>query len=799
MLTNYIKLILRNFKRQKLYAFINILGLAVGLAGSMLILVYINHELSYDRFHTKSDRIYRVTQKANFPNGYNHHFARCSINWINNLVDEFPEIEALIRFQHDPITDIRIKDQVFRDRHSFRTDKNVFDVFSFRLLQGNPATVLENPYSVVLTATMAEKYFGSVNPLGRKIDFMPEGSGEYSSYLVTGIMEDVPDNAHFKINFLKSFRNEEERSGWAYVYLLLTKNTDIRALSEKFPEFIDKYTEEGNSQYFSLVLQNIRDIHLHSHLAREMDINGNMLYIYLFIAVAIFLIIIAAINFMNLSTARSLERAKEVGMRKVLGSQRHQLITYFYSEAFVYTTVAFCFAFIITIIVFPYFNNFTGKSLILFDATILTGFFLISIITALFSGSYPAMVLSHFQPLTALKGDNTFVKMPGNISLRRGLVVIQLIISVTLIISTIITWQQFTFLSNKNLGLNTEQVLAIRNISEEVKSNYHVFKSELNQITGILGISASMEEPSREIRDTGEIFAEGMQEGDNTFVMDIQCIDENYIDFMEIELLTGSNFPSSLAANYQYPITDNRQEAYDFINRQPRAYLLNEAAVNLIGWKSVEEALHKQFSWSNSVLTLQRGPVVGVVKNFHQESLRNRIDPIVFIYEPYFVQTILIRIHTGNVNKILSEIESTWKDIYPQSAFEYVFVDDLYANLYLSEKKQAQILSIFALITIFIAFMGIFGLTAYETERRRKEVGIRKVLGASTASLLYLLGREFLGYVLIAGFIAGPLAWYILSSWLQNFAYHIEIRWYVFLGALILVLITVILTVVREQ
>ena len=795
MLRNYLTMIVRNFRRQKLFTLINIAGLAIGITGSMLIWIYVVHEGSYDTFHHNAERIYRVTQKANFPNGYNHHFARCSETWINNLIDEFPEIEAMIRFQHSEITDIRIDDRIFRDRHTFATDANVFDVFDFKLIRGNPLTALKEPNSVVLTTEMAAKYFNAEDPLGKTIEFMNEGAEQYTTYTVTGVMEPLAHNAHFSINFLNSFRNAEERSGWAYIYLLLKEGTDADILSSKFPPFIEKFGREGLSQYLFLVLQKITDIHLHSNLARELEINGNIFYLYLFTLVAIFLILIAAINFMNLATARSLERAREVGIRKVLGSQRSQLAAYFYSEAILFTMIAFFIALILVTLSLPLFSQLTGKTMTVFDTKILTGFVLISLITGLLAGSYPAIVLSRFEPVTVLKGEAALSSSPAQLTLRKGLVVVQLIISIGLIIGTLVTWQQFNYLSNKNLGLNTEQIVAIRNIPREVKSKYYTLKNKLAGIPGIIAVSASMEEPSREIRDTGFIFAEGIQEGDNAPVIDLQCVDENYIQFMQIELLAGRTFSPTLAANYQFPRFNNMAEMAAQINSRLRVYILNEAALDIIGWTSPDQALNKQFSWSNSLLTLQRGPVIGVVKNFHQESLRNRIDPLVLIYEPFFVQTILIRIRPHNVVTTLSQIETRWKQLYPQQAFEFVFVDELFANLYMSEKKQTQILMIFTCIIIFIAFLGIFGLAAYTAERRRKELGIRKILGATLPAVVFLLTREFITYVLIAGLIAAPLAWYWLQDWLQSFAHRIDINWPVFVLALVIALITVILTV----
>jgi putative ABC transport system permease protein len=368
-------------------------------------------------------------------------------------------------------------------------------------------------------------------------------------------------------------------------------------------------------------------------------------------------------------------------------------------------------------------------------------------------------------------------------------------ISIGMIVSTIISYQQFYFLSDKELGLNKEQVIAIRSIPPQVRSKYYTFKSELLRIPGVVDVSASMEEPSREIRDTGIIYAEGIQEGENTPVIDLQCIDQNYVDFMQIELVAGKTFSPTLMRNYKYPRIESTAEMVNYINSQQRVYLINEKAMKTIGWQSPSEALNRQFSWRNNLLQFQRGSIIGVVKNFHQESLRNKIDPLVLVYEPYFLHTFLIKIQSTNVGTILSQIEAKWRVLYPEHAFDFVFLDELFERLYLSEKRQTRILAFFTAVAIFIAFLGIFGLVTYSAERRRKELGIRKVLGASIPGIVLLLVRDFITYVVIAAILASPVAWYFMAKWLQNFAYHIEIPIAVFLIATALTLFTAIITV----
>jgi putative ABC transport system permease protein len=689
---------------------------------------------------------------------------------------------------------VRIDNRSYRERRTFTVDANVFDVLSFELLYGDPSNALREPYSIVLTESIAKKYFTSDHALGKTITIIGDREGKSEVYKVTGVMRDLPATSHFQIDFLTSFRSPDARTGWAYVYLLLQSGTDPVELEEKFPDFIETHNEEGSSQNIFLHLQNLRDIHLHSNLAREIEPNGNALYVYIFTIVAFFLILIACINFMNLSTAQALERSKEIGIRKVLGSQRLHLIFYFFIESVVFATLAFVISCIAIQLLLPAFNTLAGKSIQTGNWTVISGFFLIVLFSALLAGSYPALVLSSLQPITALQKKSFRVTVrPGDLSLRKALVILQFTISIGLICCTLITYQQFDYIRTKNLGLDKEYIIAIRNIPWQVKSKYTTFKDGLLSIPGVRDVSASMEEPSREIRDTGPVYAEGMLEGENTKVIDIQAVDFNYVHFMGLVLVAGTTFPSSLARTTPYDLNE-RRDIIEHINSAQRAYVLNETAVQAIGWKSPQEALGKLFSWRNSMFELQRGPVVGVVKDFHQESLRNTIDPVVLVYEPVWLIAILVKIDSENIPATLAAIEQKWQDLFPQYQFEYDFLDDLFERLYTSEQQQIRILAFFSGITIVIALLGIFGLAAHTAERRTKEIGIRKVLGASVSSIVILFARQFLGLIMLAVAIAAPIAWYFMRTWLDNFAYKINLDIRVFLLSGVVVLAVALLT-----
>ncbi|MEK7729537.1 MAG: ABC transporter permease, partial [candidate division KSB1 bacterium] len=426
MLKNYLKIILRKLGKHRLYAFVNIAGLAVGIASSMLILLYVQHELSYDDYHEHAARIQRVTRRYAFPNGYHHHFARCPEAWINRLPEEFPEVQALIRFQPFRFLDLQLGEQQFRNTRTFATDANVFAVFSFKLAEGDPNTALRAPHSLVLTEAMAHKYFGEQNPMGREITLMDESGNAGQPYKITGVMKNLPAQSHFQIDFLISFKSPEARSGWAYVYLLLQPGADPLALEKKFSRFIDQYEGAGSSANHFLHLQALTDIHLHSQLDREIEPNGDVAYVYIFSSIALFLLVMACINYMNLATARALDRAKEIGIRKVLGSARRQLVGYFYSEALLFAFGAALLALLLLELCLPAFNELSGKTLSLNQGYVFVGLFLVTLCAGIVAGSYPALVLSSFQPAGIFKGGERASRLSlSSATMKKVLVVVQ--------------------------------------------------------------------------------------------------------------------------------------------------------------------------------------------------------------------------------------------------------------------------------------------------------------------------------------------------------------------------------------
>ncbi len=801
MFRNNLKVIFRNMVNQKAFTIINILGLAFGLVICFLSITFIRYELSYDSYHEKADNIYRVTREYDNPNGYNAHFARCPESWINYLPDEFSEIESLIRFQWTPLVNLKIGENRHKSFKWYYTDSNVFEVFNFSMIEGNPSTALLKPQSVVLTQEMADKYFGTESSIGKEITVIDENTGKHIPYKITGVINNLPANSHFQIEFLVSYPNAEARQGWAWIYLLLNKEIDIDKLESKFPGFIEKHGGEQVAQASSLHLQALKDIHLYSNLDREIEPNGNIQYVYIFGIVAFLVMLIAGFNFINLSTARSVKRSKEVGVRKVLGANRRQLANYFLWESVFFSTIAFCIALLAAIIVFPSFNNLLGNTVSLkfaFHTPVVLGFLLLAIFTGIFSGIYPSMVLSSFNPVSAISGWNKLSKSRKqlNFTMRRFLVVMQFTISIVLIIFTLYSYSQFSFIKNKKLGFNKEQVIAITNISKIDQLQYPVLKGVLENHAGIKGVTASMDVPSRDILDAGFVRVEGVHSGDESTVLGIQPVDDNFIDVMGIDLLAGKNFDKITHSSKPNRVM-NLDELKTYISAKDYSYILNETALKELGLNSPEELLGKRLQWSNAAFS-QTGRIVGVVKDFHYTSLHSQIRPLILINEPVWLGNILVKVSPANIKSTVNYIEEAWNQVYPDSPMKYDFLDDMFASLYAAEQRQGQLLAIFSALAIFVAYLGLYGLVAYTTEQKAKEIGIRKVMGASIPSIIFSLTKEFAGWILLANLLALPIGFFIVNKWLENFVYRIDINIDLFLLAGALSLLIAFFTICYE-
>jgi len=778
MLTNYLKVIRKNFAKQRVYALLNIAGLAIGFTACVLISIYLHFETSFEDFHSKADNIHRVTVHYTSPSGYDTHFARVDMDYINAVPSEIPEVEKLIRFQNHEPKFLRIGEEKFLQDNAFVTDKDVFEVFDFPLTQGDPAVALVAPFSVVISEKVAKKYFGDANPMGKEVFITGWWSTEETTYKITGVMEDLPVNTHLPVDMLFSFRNEAERSWWAYTYLLLKDGASAQEVRAKIDLLAVKNDGEKVLEGTEFVLQPLKSIHLQSNLAREIKPNGSIAYVKIFLVVGILILALAMINFMNLSSAMSLARSKEIGIRKILGAAHWQVVLYSLTESVIFCLLAALASAGLAYLVFPLFSDITEIENLLSLVQLTVGLLAIAVVSGLLGGFYPAFVISSFKPSHIIKSGKVFslTNRAGKFNVKRMFITLQFAISILLIGSALIARRQFVFLNETNLGIEKDQVIALTSVPDVVKDQFKLFKDKLESQPGIKGVSACLEVPSREIRDGGVVMAEGIQEvRENAPSMDIQVIDHDFLEVMGIELLAGEPLPKSLVYE-PLPTFAGGDDVGKYLLEKRRAYLINETAMHKIGWKTPEEALGKNIEWTqDGGYRLARGPVVGIVKDYHQETLKNKVDPMIMVFEPLWLRNFLVKAEPDNIEATLATIESTWNELFPQYPFEYHFLDELFNNLYQNEQRQLKLLYMLSGLAIVIAFIGLFGLIAYSLRTRVKEIAIRKVMGAGFGNLVRLIGKEYLAVMTVGAVLAIPPSYFLVSAWLDDFAYRVEV------------------------
>ena len=769
MFRNYLKIAFRNLLKYKSFSFINISGVAIGLACFLLLAIYVKDELSYDRFNTNADRIYRLSRTFLSKDGTaSLRLGHAAPPFGPLIKQDFPEVEQVVRLLETGGL-VRYGEHVFNEENMFAAEPNLFKVFTFKVLNGNPDKALENPFSIMFSRPMAEKYFGKENPMGKTVRF-----DDQLDYTVTGVFEPLPAQSQFHPEFLVSFSTlndnrvygaEGLRTNWGNnsfsTFLLLPKNYDPQKLVKAFPAFQNKHVDPKASTWSVLDLMKLTDIHLYSHLDSEIEANGDIQYVYLFSAIAIFILFIACINYMNLATAKSATRGKEVGMRKVIGAERSQLIKQFLSESILLVTVSVILAVILVVFCLPALNNFTQKQLnfkALLDPVFLAVLVSITLFTGVIAGSYPAFFMTSFQPISVLKGQIASALKNGK--LRQTLVVVQFAIAVVLIISTAVVYNQMRYIQNYNLGYSKDQVVLLRT-ADDSATNFESIKQQLKANSNILEVGRSSRIPSGRLLDSWEAY---VMKGDSMAPADINIkslsVDEDFIPAYQIKMAAGRNF--------------SREYSTD----KTSGFILNETAVKLLGWKNPADAIGNQFGYGEV-----RGQIIGVTKDYHFESLHQKVAPIVMFYQPGRQNWVSIHISGGNLKQAISHIESVWKNQFPGRPYQYEFLDQRFGKLYAREQTQQLLFGVFAGIAIFISCLGLLGLSMFMAELRTKEIGVRKVLGASVASIVSLLSQDFLKLVLIAIVIASPIAWYAMHSWLQDFAYHTEINWWVFVLA----------------
>ncbi|NIJ51819.1 ABC transporter permease [Dyadobacter arcticus] len=766
MLKSYLKIALRTLLKHKAFSFINIAGVAIGLTCFLLLALYVKDELSYDRHHQNADRIYRLARTFLSKDGTESlRLGHAAPPFGPLIQQDFPEVEQVVRLL-DASALVKYGDKLFNEENMFAAEKNIFKVFTFKVEQGNPDKALENPFSIMFSKPMAEKYFGREDPIGKVVRL-----DNQLDYTVTGVFEPLPAQSHFHPNFLVSFSTlnddrvygaEGLRSNWGNnsfsTFLLLPKGYDPQKLTKAFPAFQNRHIEKDASKYSVLNLMKLTDIHLYSHLDSEMEANGDIQYVYLFSAIALFILIIACINYMNLATAKSATRAKEVGMRKVIGAVRSQLINQFLSESVLLVLVSVVIAIVLVVLCLPALNNFTQKELTvraLLDPVFLSVLIGITLFTGVIAGSYPAFFMTSFQPIAVLKGKIASALKNGK--LRQILVVAQFAIAVVLIISTTVVYNQMRYIRNYKLGYSKDQVVVF-SMADDSATNFESVRDRLKENINIKEVGRSSRIPSGRLLDSQEAF---VMKGDSLASADIiikfLAIDEDFIPAYQIKMAAGRNL------------------SRDFTTDKTSGFILNETAVKLLGWKTPGEAIGARFGYADA-----RGQIIGVTKDYHFESLHQKVAPIAMYYQSGSLRRVSVHVAGGNLKQAISHIESVWNERFPQTPFQYEFLDQRFGKLYATEQTQQMLFGIFACIAIFISCLGLLGLSMFMAELRTKEIGVRKVLGASVGSIVTLLSQDFLKLVLIAIVIASPIAWYGMHTWLQDFAYHTEINWWVF-------------------
>jgi len=791
MFKNYLKITIRNLWKDKLYSIINIFGLAIGLASTLLIIVFIQDELSYDKFHRKSENIYRVGYEVSLGVG-SKIIVSSPHRLATALKTDFPELENVIHFSRINSGEVKFNEKKFRETRISFVDSAFFDVFDYEFIKGDPETAILHPNTVVITEKIARRYFGEADPIGKIIEIQDEFNGGDMELEVTGIIREMPANSHFHMDLMISMATGQtvfpqslyQNWGWDshYTYVVFPEELDHQVFEKRLVDFGQKHIQ--GDWFIKFFSQPLTKIHLHSNNNSEIEANGDVSYVYIFSVIAIIIILLATVNYMNLATARSVRRSKEVGVRKAIGAQKIQLVFQFLSESIIIVLISMIIAGILTELSLGFFNKISGKELeitILNNKDILLGLVTLSVVVGLIAGSYPAFFLSSFKPISVLKG-TTFRLGSASIIIRKGLVTLQFAMSIGLIIGTIIVYKQLQFLRNKNLGANTDQVVLVPT-TQNFNLAYQTARIELLKNSNILNVSASNRRIGRDINSGSQLRTDNDNGEIGEGRISTIYVDYEYLQDYGIELSTGRYFSRDYATDTLLTI------------------IFNESAVNALGFTDLDNILGKIIrrggnNSSNAVV----GQVVGVVRDFHFEALYNKIKPMVFFLWPdRGMNWINIRIASSDIPETIKSIEKVWKQFEPNREFRPTFLDQNLKETYKAEERFLAVFGIFSGLAIFIACLGIFGLASFSAAQRAKEIGIRKVMGASVSNISILLTTDFLKLVLVANLIAWPLAFLAMNNWLENFPYQVDKNLSIFFLAAIISALIAFITVIFQS
>jgi putative ABC transport system permease protein len=786
-----LKLALRNLSKQPGFTAINVMGLAMGLVACLLIALWVFDELSFDRFHEKHDRIFRVHSDVTFGGAFNR-IACSAAPMADALKKDYPQLEAVCRFRSKGDLSVRRDDQVFTEKKVLFADSSLFDVFTFPLVEGDPRLALHEPNTVVISEKVAEKYFSGRSPLGETLKFDNRWQAR-----ITGVMRNVPQNSHIQADFFLSMLGLEEAKNQEWLsfnfntYLLFRENASPAGFAAEWPKIVYRYIGqqaekvlnqtwedmEKNGTSIRLGMLPLADVHLQGgNRNGDLSPNGSKEIVRVFSIAAFFILLLAAVNFMNLSTARSTQRAREVGVRKVVGSGKKQLIGQFLTESVLLSLLAGLVALPAVYLLMPMFNRFSGKEIrfnLGQEPSLLFGVLGFVLLTGLLAGIYPAFVLSSFNPVKVLKGNNLYAGRGNGKWLRNSLVAFQFTTSLVLIIGALVTWQQMNFIQNKNLGFDRSQVLVV-NDALTLGEKSKVFKTAVLALPAVESATISGFLPTNGNHSDQVLFKDKQFTPENGISINTWSVDDDYLKTMKISLFEGRDFDPTAPAD-------------------SNSVLINRKAVKVLGF---DQALDRELYMitdveTNTYNTLR---IIGVVEDFHFESLRDEIEPLI-LFRGDYPASISFRLKTSELTASIADIKSIWEKNAPGLPFNYEFMDDQFDQVYRSESRVGTLILGFAGLAIVIACLGLFGLAAFTAQQRTKEIGIRKVLGASVASVVGLLSRDFLKLVLIAIVIASPIAYYFMQKWLADFAYRIDMQWWMFAGAGMAAILIAFLTV----
>ena len=789
MIKNILKVAFRSLARHKGFSFLNIAGLTLGLTACLLIGLFVRDEKQYDRFVPAGDQIYRVYLERTSNDGMEES-AGTPPMFTTTMQEQYPEVAKTLRIMRVSSKDLfEAGDKKLYEEGGIAPDSTFFDFFPLTFTHGSALKALDDPASIVLSEEMANRLFDKENPVGKEIAW------NKSTFLIKGVYRNNP-KFHLQPTYIvpiAAMQIPKERLaswGWQqfYSYVKLKPGTRIGAVSDKFQSYIKKeiypiLQEGGSTSTYLPFFQPLHEVHLYSADFKFdlLTVRGNITYVNALSIVAIFILLIACFNFVNLATAKSIKRAKEVGIRKTIGANRTQLLGQFMGETLLLTFISMALAVTFTILALPWLNDFTGKQLsfnLLQNPAIMLLLLGLTLVVGILAGFYPALVLSGYQPVKVLKGTMVSETTPGQIPwLRHGLVVVQFGLSILLIVSALVVNSQVNFLHNKDLGFNKEEIMFFPMRGDNMNQNYEAFKNELQKSPGVSAVSIGYGFP-------GDMFAGDQiivpRSGEQkTHSATLLMVDHDYIKTLGLQMAAGRDFSKEIKTDAD------------------AAYIINETAVTALGFGSAEKALGQPLlwpTWANQD-SLKKGKVIGVVKDFHYKTLYDKVEPAILLIYPDAYWKVAVKVKTEGLENTMAHVKKVWHQFTPEFPLEYHFLDENFEQMYQSDDKLKSLLTIFTGVTIFVACLGLFGLAAYTAERRKKEIGIRKVLGASVNQITFLLSKDFIKLIVVALLLASPVAWYFLHQWLQDFAYRITLSWSVFVGAGIIAIIIALVTI----